>query len=71
MGVMSAGATAGRLSIPHRGDTIRLTHGQVTVDVRLQPFSFLVRRGGHTCLRAGEAWLAEGVARDVIGRAHV
>ncbi len=66
MGVMSAGARAGTASIPGRGDTVRLTHGEVLVEVRLAPFSFSVRRRGVTSVRAGEAWLAEGVARDVL-----
>jgi alpha-glucosidase (family GH31 glycosyl hydrolase) len=63
---MSAGARAGTASIPERGDTVRLTHGEVLVEVRLAPFSFSVRRRGVTSVRAVEAWLAEGIARDVL-----
>jgi alpha-glucosidase (family GH31 glycosyl hydrolase) len=65
-GVMSAGVTAGTVAILDGDDTVRLEHGQVTVDVRLHPFSFAVRRGALTCLRAGEAWMADGTARDVL-----
>ncbi len=66
MGVMSVGARVGTASTPGRGDTVRLTYGEVLVEVRLAPFSFSVRRRGVTSVRAGEAWLAEGTARDVL-----
>src|ERR1700761_878290 len=66
MVVMSAGTHAGTASIPGRGDTVRLTHGEVLVEIRLAPFSFSVHRRGGTSVRAGEAWLAEGTARDVL-----
>jgi len=66
MGVMSVGARAGTVSIPEAGDTVRCTFGEVSVEVRLAPFSFAVRHAGRICLRSGEAWLAEGIARDVL-----
>jgi alpha-glucosidase (family GH31 glycosyl hydrolase) len=48
-----------------RADGAVLVSGKVTVEVALQPFSFTIRRAGRSRLRAGGAWLADGVARDV------
>ena len=48
-----------------RGDSVVLVSAEVRVEVTLRPFSFTIRRGGRSRLRAAGAWVADGQANDV------
>jgi alpha-glucosidase (family GH31 glycosyl hydrolase) len=52
------------LTISVGSDTAVLEAGRLLVEICTRPFSFTIRRDGRSVLRAGGAWVTDGVVRD-------
>ncbi len=46
------------------GDQVRMQRGALSLQISLRPFAFTLTRAGHTLLRAGGLWAADGTVRD-------
>jgi alpha-glucosidase (family GH31 glycosyl hydrolase) len=46
-------------------DEVRMQRGALSLQIVLRPFAFRLARAGHTLLRSGGLWAADGVVRDL------
>jgi alpha-glucosidase (family GH31 glycosyl hydrolase) len=49
---------------PVVSDQVVLARGELTLEISLLPFAFVLRRSGRRLLRAGGVWVADGVNKD-------